>query len=64
MKVGHWLKFEEPHEKAKLKELVDAGESRIATASNIAKSFNMELSDACKAYDVYKERIKKGGNDE
>lgn len=60
MKIGHWLKFEKPNEKTKLKELVNAGESRITTASNIAKEFNMELSDACKAYDVYKERIEKG----
>lgn len=64
MKVESWLKFEKPNEKTKLKTLIDAGESRITTASNIAKEFGMELSDACKAYDVYKDRIEKGGNNE
>lgn len=60
MKVEAWIRFENPGEKEKLKEIMTRNESNSILANmEIQEAFGISMLDANTVIDMYKTRIKK-----
>jgi len=57
MKIDKWLRWTDPNEKETFAKIVSENEEPLQAQLAISKEFNMDLSDAKIAYEIYKERI-------
>lgn len=59
MKVEAWIRFENPGEKDKLKEIMEKEDNKLMQNLQIQETFNLSMIDASTVIEMYNTRIKK-----